>query len=348
MKNCIACITCLMFMQAFISCNNSSIKTTVNNAAMDSTGADTLRHITILDDEALNIVDANAAIEIIASGFKWTEGPLYFPDEKFLLFSDIPDNIVYKWSEGGAVITYLQPSGFTGKVYNGKERGSNALLLSPQHELVLLQHGDRRIAKMDAQLSVPRATFITLASAFNGKRFNSPNDGVFAKDGSLYFTDPPYGLANGLNDSRKELPFQGVFVLRPNGAVELVTDELKFPNGITLSPDEKFLYVSNSDSLNKIWMKYELNEKGLVKSKTQFYSASKDNGIDNGNPDGLKMNKAGYLFASGPGGIWIFNPTGKVIARIFTGQHTSNCTLANNDKDLFITCAGYVLKVKLK
>lgn len=347
MKNCIVVIICAMVMQIPASCNNTT-NSAKAVAVGDSAGADSLRHIEILDNEALNIIDSNAAIEIIAGGFTWTEGPLYFPDQKFLLFSDIPNNKVYKWSEGGAVVTYLEPSGFTGKVYKGKEPGSNALLLSPQHEFVLLQHGDRRIAKMDAELSVPRASFTTLASGYNGKRFNSPNDGVYAKDGSLYFTDPPYGLANRLEDSTKELPFQGVFVLRTNGKVELLTDEIKFPNGITLSPDEKFLYVSNSDPDNKIWMKYELDEKGLIKSKTQFYSAAKDNGIDNGNPDGLKMNKAGYLFASGPKGIWIFSPPGKVIARIYTGQPTSNCALANNEKDLFITCAAFVMRVKLK
>ncbi len=130
--------------------------------------------------------------------------------------------------------------------------------------------------------------------------------------------------------------------------IQLLTDELKFPNGITLSPDEKFLYVSNSDPVNKLWIKYELNETGLIKNKTPFYRATKDEGIANGNPDGLKMNKAGYLFATGPGGVWLFNPAGKVIARIFTGQLTSNCTLANNEKDLFMTCAGYVMRMKLK
>jgi gluconolactonase len=309
---------------------------------------DTTRRIVILDAEALKIIDSSTRIEVIAQGFKWTEGPLYIADGDYLLFSDIPNNKVYKWKEGQDTITYLLPSGFTGEFYKGKEPGSNGLLLNKNHELVLMQHGDRRVAKMKAPLDEPASLFTVLADNYRGKKLNSPNDGVFAADGSLYFTDPPYGLANGVNDSTKQLSFQGVYVLRPNGKLELFTDELKYPNGITLSPDGKYLFVSNSDPNYKIWMRYALDKNGLKKSGELFYRAKEDEGIDDGNPDGMKMNRAGYLFAAGPGGILVFDPSGKLIARIYTGRLTANCCFGKDEKTLFITCSDYVMRVMLK
>ncbi len=341
-------VVLLMILQSFTACNNSTDSSSENKPADTAMVNDTAKRIVILDPEALPVIDSSATIEVIAKGFKWTEGPLYIADGDYLLFSDIPNNKVYKWKEGSDTSTYLYPSGFTGKEYHGSEPGSNGLLLNKNNELVLLQHGDRRVAVMQSSLDKPQMKYLTLADKYNGKQFNSPNDGVFAADGSLYFTDPPYGLAKRLDDSAKQLPFQGVFVLRPTGQVELVTDELKYPNGITLSPDGHFLYVANSDPENKVWMKFELNEKGLVKSKSIFYRAVADEGKDNGNPDGMKVNKAGYLFATGPGGVWIFNPAGKVIARIYTGQPTANCAFGKDEKILFITCSSYVMKVKLK
>jgi len=309
---------------------------------------DTTRRIVILDAEALKILDSSTQIEVIAQGFKWSEGPLYIADGDYLLFSDIPNNKVYKWKEGQDTNTYLFPSGFTGKVYVGKEPGSNGLLLNKNHELVLMQHGDRRVAKMNTPPDKPASSFTILADSYNGKKLNSPNDGVFAKNGSLYFTDPPYGLANGVNDSTKQLPFQGVYILRPNGKLELFTDELKYPNGITLSTDNKYLFVSNSDPNNKIWMRFELDKNGLKKSGELFYRAKEDEGIDDGNPDGMKLNKAGYLFAAGPGGILIFNLSGKLIARIYTGKLTANCGFGKDEKTLFITCSDLVMRIKLK
>ena len=341
-------VVLLLLLQFFTGCNNNTTASSENKAADTAVINDTAKRIVILDPEALKIIDSSASIEVIAKGFKWTEGPLYIADGGYLLFSDIPNNKVYKWKEGGDTSTFLHASGFTGAVYNGKEAGSNGLLLNKKNELVLLQHGDRRVAVMQSPLDKPQTKYVTLADRYQGKQFNSPNDGVFAKDGSLYFTDPAYGLANGLEDSAKQLSFQGVFLLRANGKLELVTDEIKYPNGITLSNDERFLYVANSDPSNKVWMKYELNENGLIKNKTVFYRAVADEGKDNGNPDGLKMNKAGYLFATGPGGVWLFNAAGKVIARIYTGQLTANCALGKDEKELFITCGSYVMRVKLK
>jgi len=350
MKNISPVIFFLIMLHLLNSCSDS--KAGSSEIKKDATRVvisnDSVRRIEILDAEALTLLDFSTPMQVIASGFTWTEGPLYIADGDYLLFSDIPNNKVYKWKEGEDTSVYLYPSGFTGKFYNGKEPGSNGLLLNKNKELILLQHGDRRGAKMNASLDHPRPDYLTLADKYDNKKFNSPNDAVFAEDGSLYFTDPPYGLANRLQDSAKQLSFQGVFILRPNGKLELFTDEIKFPNGITLSPGGKYLFVANSDPDNKIWMRYELDEKGMKKSGGIFCHAKDDDGKDNGNPDGMKMNKKGYLFAAGPGGIWLFNPAGKVIARIYTGALTSNCAFGKDQKELFITSSANVMRIKLK
>ncbi|MEO8414150.1 MAG: SMP-30/gluconolactonase/LRE family protein [Ginsengibacter sp.] len=335
-------------MQIFAGCGSNTNVSTDNIPVSVSSISDTTRRIEILSPEALKILDSSASLEVIAKGFKWTEGPVYIADGDYLLFSDIPHNKIYKWKEGEDTSTYLTPSGYTGDVPKEKEPGSNGLLLNKSGELVLMQQGDRRVAIMQAPLASPSPHFKVLADRYKGKRLNSPNDAVLAANGGIYFTDPAYGLDKGLQDTSKDLSFQGVYYLRPDGTLILLTDELKYPNGITLSPDGHFLYVDNSDPENKIWMKYELDDNGLIKNKSIFYRAVADEGKSNGNPDGMKMNTSGYLFTAGPGGIWIFNPAGEVIARIFTGQLTSNCALGKDQKELFITSSGYVLHVQLK
>ncbi len=340
---------CLLVAAVFTACNNL---TSPERKALQATkvpAADTVvRKIVILDKEALSIIDSTAPVEVIASGYTWTEGPLYVKDSGYLLFSDIPNNAIYKWKEGAGATLYLKPSGHTGPEKKEREPGSNGLLLDIKGNLVLCQHGDRRIAMMQAPLSAPQAKFVTLAGLYKGKRLNSPNDAVYHPNGDLYFTDPPYGLDKRMEDTAKDLPFQGVYRLKSNGQLDLLTDELKFPNGIALSPDGKQLYVSNSDSLNMIWMRYGLDDKGLIKSKTVFYHAREYDGTDAGNPDGMKVNSQGYLFAAGPQGIWIFNPAGKVLARIYTGAKTANCAFSADGKTLFITSKSNVLKVALK
>jgi len=306
------------------------------------------QRIEILKPEALNILDSSAVIEVLAKGFKWTEGPLYIADGNFLLFSDIPNNKVYKWKEGADTSIYLFPSGHTYKEIKHVEPGSNGLILNAAGKLVLMQHGDRRLAIMDAPLSAPMPHYKTLVDRYKGKRLNSPNDAVLAANGNIYFTDPPYGLDERLEDTAKQLTFQGVYCLRPNGELILLTDELKFPNGIALSPDGHFLYADNSDPANKLWMKYELDEKGLIRNKSVFYRAVADEGKDNGSPDGMKVNKAGYLFTAAPGGIWIFNPSGVLVARINIEEKTANCAFGRDQKELFITSSSSLLRVKLK
>ncbi len=342
-------LPCVLWLAIIVtSCHSNTENATTEKVSTGIKKDSVVRRIAILDSEALHIIDSSSAIEVIASGYKWTEGPVYIKDSGYLLFSDIPNNKIFKWKEGGGASLYLTPSGHTFPEKKEVEPGSNGLLLDAKGNLVLCQHGDRRVARMEAPLNNPKPEFITLTDRYKGKRLNSPNDAVFHPNGDLYFTDPPYGLDKRMADTAKELDFQGVYRLKPNGRLDLLTKELKFPNGIALSPDAKVLYVSNSDSTNMTWNQYVLDDKGLIKSESLFYHAKEYDRTDLGNPDGMKVNKQGYLFAAGPQGIWIFSPSGKVLARIYTGAKTANCAFSPDEKTLFITASTQVLKVKLK
>lgn len=305
--------------------------------------------IEILDEEALTVIDPGAEIEVMASGFTWTEGPLWIEEGEYLLFSDIPNNRVYKLTAMGDTSTYLYPSGKSGETSGYREPGSNGLLLSPAGELVLMQHGDRRVAKMTAPLTSPKAEYAALGDNYQGKRLNSPNDGAFDTAGNLYFTDPPYGLPKGMNDPGKELDFQGVYFIPAGGEVQLL-DSISRPNGLALSPDGKKMYVAVSDSKHAVWYEYDIESPGVVRNKKIFFEVTGLMGKEGqqGAPDGLKVNNEGYLFATGPGGVWIFNAEGKPLARIYTGQRTANCALAYDETRLFMTADDYILSVDLK
>ncbi|MCP4974860.1 MAG: SMP-30/gluconolactonase/LRE family protein [Maribacter sp.] len=306
--------------------------------------------IEILDNEALGLLDRDAEIMEIGSGFSWTEGPLWIENGKFLLFSDIPNNKIFKIDAKGKISEFLSPSGFTGSTNRKGESGSNGLLLDELGQLVLMQHGDRRVAKMSANLADPQPVFESLVDSYNGKKLNSPNDGTFDKYGNLYFTDPPYGLVEGAEDPKKELDFHGVYFLNTSDGLKLVDDSLSRPNGIVLSTNEKQLYVAVSDPEHAVWYRYDVVAPGEVENKTLFYDVSHLVGKkgQKGLPDGMKMHSKGYLFATGPGGVWIFNESGKPIARIYTGEATSNCTFSKDEKVLFLTADDYVLQVMLK
>lgn len=254
-----------------------------------------------------------------------------------------------KWKEGVGISTFLHPSGYTGDSAKApkNEPGSNGLILDKNGRLVLCQHGDRRIARMTSPLSDPKPQFETIADRYQGKRFNSPNDAVYAPNGNLYLTDPPYGLEGGEKDPARELDIQGVYLVRPNGKVELVSSEHKWPNGIAVTPDGKYLLVGHSDPDNRAWIKHELNDQGLAASSSVFYKVP-DSEKAEGAPDGMKISKRGYLYASGPGGVWILNPAGKPVARIYTGQATSNTALSADEKTLYITCDDFFYRVRLK
>ncbi len=300
------------------------------------------------DPELANIIDDNPDIQVIAEGFDWSEGPLWLKDKQVLLFSDIPKNCIYQWTEAGGKQLYLRPSGYTGPGTRGGELGSNALLMNAKGQLVLCQHGDRCIATMNAPLNEPKPNFTALATGYDGKKFNSPNDGTFKSNGDLFFTDPPYGLEKRMNDPKKEIPFQGVYRLDSSGHVHLLVDSLSRPNGIAFLPGEKILLISNSDSSRPVWYAFDLGLNDSLSNGRIFFDASADLATGKGLPDGMKVDGQGHVFGAGPGGIFIFNASGKLLGKIRTTSITANCALADDDKTLFITSQNYLLKVKLR
>jgi len=300
-------------------------------------------------DPALDaIIDTSTQAEIIAEGFEWSEGPLWIESEQMLLFSDVPANKVYKWTEANGAEIYLEPSGYTDTATsNSKEPGSNGLALDSEGNLVLCQHGNRQVAKMDAPLNKPEARFIPLAEKYEGKRFSSPNDVVFNSVGDLFFTDPPYGLpAQNDDDPAKEIPFNGIYKVKSTGELILLADGITRPNGIAFFPGEKKMLVANSDPNAANW--YVLDATDPLATPTLFYSATNERDGLKGLPDGLKIDNKGNVFTSGPGGIWIFNPEGKVLGKIKLDEAASNVALSADEKTIYITNDMYVLRVKLR
>ncbi len=313
-------------------------------------GKRTLGTIEILSPKANALIPAGAKMEILGEGYDWAEGPVWVPDETggHVLFSDIPPNSVYRWKEGQGVSLYLKPAGYTGDVARKGEPGCNGLALDKSDgTVVFCEHGNRRIAKL---VDPERAMKITLADNYQGKRFNSPNDLVFHTNGDLYFTDPPYGLEKRMDDPAKELDFQGVYRLSKDKKVTLLTKEMTRPNGIGFSPDEKTLYVANSDPKMAIWKKFPVNEDGtlgegtVLADKTEWVGQEDKKGL----PDGLAVDTEGNIYATGPGGVLIFTPEGEHIATLATGQATANCGFGEDGHTLFITADYYFLKIRLK
>ncbi len=300
-------------------------------------------------DPALDaIIQGNPKVEVIADSFVWSEGPVWIKEQNMLLFSDVPANTIYKWTAEKGKEVYLTPSGYTGTLdHYSNEPGSNGLTLNNQGKLVLCQHGDRRVALMDAPLNAPESKFISLADNYQGKKLNSPNDVVFRSNGDFFLTDPPYGLPKQENDSSREIPFQGVYKVS-NGVTSLITDSLTRPNGIAFFPGEKTLIVANSDPGKAIWYTFDLLENDSVSEARIFYDATENAKTEKGLPDGLKIDKQGNVFASGPGGIWIFNKEGKLLGKIKISEATSNCALADDDKTLYATSDMYVVRIKLR
>jgi len=287
--------------------------------------------------------------EILAEGFEWSEGPLWLPEQDKVIFSDIPNNSIFEWSEERGLALYLKPSGYTDTIARGGETGSNGLLLDEKGNLVLCQHGDRRMARMTVALDAPEARFETIAGAWKGKRFNSPNDAVFSSAGDLYFTDPAYGMELQYKDPRRDMDFTGVFLISPVGEVSLQLKHLTAPNGIGLSPDESKVYVANSGgSTGFIWMEYDVDKNGSLENEKLFYDAGPASDSLRGAPDGLVVRKDGIIFATGPGGVWILTSEGKHLGIIRTGQATSNYTLDAKNHYLYMTADMYLMRIRLR
>ena len=290
-----------------------------------------------------NLLPKESQLEILAEGFTWTEGPLWRTDSRggYLLFTDIPRNSIFSWREGEGIKLFMNPSGYTGVQFYGLEPGANGLLQDDQGRLVMCEHGDRRVSVL-----TEGGGKRTLVDNYKGKRLNSPNDGVCKSNGDIYFTDPPYGLPMRYEDPRRELDFCGVYRLSKNGELTLLTTALARPNGIGFSPDEKTLYVAQSDPENPIWMSFPVQADGTL-GEGKVFASAKDRVIkDPGLPDGLEVDKQGNVWASGPGGIWVFSPAGKLLGKIFTGERTSNCAFGEDGSTLFVTADTYLCRIK--
>ncbi|WP_417740569.1 SMP-30/gluconolactonase/LRE family protein [Rosistilla oblonga] len=314
-------------------------------AAQHCSAQDSLGRIERLDPALDKLLAKDAKIEVLASGFTWSEGPLWVPEEDgYVLLSDIPRNSIFRWDAKRGVSLFMSPSGYTGNTYYGLEPGANGLALDAKGQVMMCEHGDRRVSVLTRDGGKR-----TLVDNYQGKRLNSPNDLVLHSSGAIYFTDPPYGMPKRYDDPRRELDFCGVYRLATDGTLTLISKELARPNGIGLSPDEKTLYVAQSDPKQAIWARFALNDDGTAGAMSILYDATDQVGKLPGLPDGLAVDPQGNLWASGPGGIYVFEPSGKLIGRLLTGQRTSNCTLGGPDgKDLFITADSYLCRVRLR
>jgi gluconolactonase len=295
-------------------------------------------------DPALDaLIPANARVEKLADGFDWAEGPVWRRDKGYLLFSDIPKNTIYKWKEGEGITIFLRPAGYSGPRPQGRELGTNGLAVDAQGRLVVADHGNRQIALVNDSLF----TKTVLADRYDGKRFNSPNDLVFRANGDIYFTDPPYGLWKLNADSAKELPFNGIYRLTPSGTVTLLSRELTFPNGIGISPDGNTLYVALSDADNPYIMAYDIQADGTVARARRFFDSNAliKQGIK-GWHDGLKVDRHGNLFATGPGGVLVISPQGKHLGTIVTGDVTANCAWGDDGSTLYMTVNHALMRVR--
>lgn len=327
----------------FFSCKNNPEAGSSENKAVDPVVEQV--KIEIYDSMATTLIDSTATVEILAKGFYWSEGPLWVEELQAVLFSDVPANTLYKWSEEDSIRVYLAPAGHTGEGNSDSDKGSNGLILDRENRLVLCQHGDRRVARMDADLENPRAQFITLADTYEGKKFNSPNDLVMDRAGNIYFTDPPYGRPENRTG---EIGFNGVFQVSADNEVSLLVDSLTWPNGIALSLDEQTLYINQSDPENPVLYSYDIAGDGTLENgKVLFdFLALAENG--KGLPDGLKIHKSGNIFATGPGGVHVISSEGKHLAFIHTGKATANCAFDTDQEYLYMTTTDLLMRVKLK
>jgi len=293
-----------------------------------------------LDPSLDRIVPRSARMEKLAGGFQFTEGPVWHPDG-YLLFSDPNANTIYRWSPDGSISVFRTKSGYSGfDIGRYHQPGSNGLTLDREGLLTINEHGNRRVTRLE------RTGKITvLADRYEGKRLNSPNDLVYRSDGTLYFTDPPFGLPKAFQDPAKELPFSGVYMLR-DGRVTLLTKELSGPNGIAFSPDEKYLYVDNWDLKRKVLMRYEVNADGTLTNGKVFYDFTSD--PEPVALDGIKVDMEGNVYVSAPGGVWILSPAGKPLGRILPPEHDANFAFGDADgKSLYLTASTGLYRIRV-
>jgi gluconolactonase len=292
-------------------------------------------------DAALDrIVPADAKIEKLAEGFSFTEGPIWF-EAGYLLFSDIPQNEIHKWTPDGKVTLFRKPSGYDlNDAPPGAFIGSNGLTIDQQGRLIICEHGNHRVTRLEKD-----GALTVLADKYEGKRLNSPNDVVQKSNGDFYFTDPPYGLPKLDEDPKKELDFNGVYRLS-NGKLHLLYKELLRPNGLAFSPDEKYMYLNNSEPERKICMRFEVRPDGGLAKGEVFFDITRDQSL--GVPDGMKIDKEGNVYSTGPSGVWIFTSEGKHLGTIKPPEVPANIHWGGADaRTLFMTARTGLYRIKL-
>lgn len=326
----------------------TALPLTAQQAPRDASG--TLGTIERFDPALDALIPPGAQIEKLAEGFSWSEGPVWRRRQKDLLFSDVPQNVVYRWQEGAGLSEFLRPSGFTGEPRGG-ESGANGLTLDRRGNLILCQHGDRRVARLEAD-----GSFTTLADRWDQRRFNSPNDLVFLRrtccwglcsaGHDLFFTDPPYGLRQGVDDPERELPFHGVYRLTRRGELRLQLRDLSRPNGITVSPDRRTVYVAISDPEMPLIMAYSLSRSGDLTDGRIFYDTRHLMPGRKGLPDGLKTDRAGNVWTTGPGGVLVLSPQGRLLGLVNPGEATANCAWGDDGSTLYLTAHRHLCRIR--
>ena len=319
-----------------------------NVSAQNTTNYPTIGRVDRFDPGLDRLIAPDARIEVLCGGFEWAEGPVWVPEAGnrfggYVLFSDIPHNAVVKWQEGGGATTFLKPSGYTGVADYGAEPGSNGLALDAKGRLVSCEHGDRRISVITAG-----GGKMTLADRWNGKRFNSPNDLAIRSNGDIFFTDPIYGLPAREKDPMREIDFCGVYRLQPDGTVTVQSREMSRPNGIAFSPDEKTLYVANSDGADPVWRAFPVKADGSLGDPRPFFDGSRQDRIRSGGGDGMKVDALGNVFATGPGGVLVISPGGELLGRIVTGERIANVGWGNDGSVLYLTSDMYLCRIQTR
>ena len=299
-----------------------------------------------LDPRMEDLIDKNAKIELLAEGFDWAEGPVWVERLNGVLFSDVPNNKVYMWNEKKGLSIFIEPSGMTNYSPTNKSDGSNGLALDKNGNLILCQHGDRTVARLK-NWNFKKSSFDIIVEKYEGKRLNSPNDLVFDKSGSIYFTDPPYGLKIQDDDPLKELNFNGIYRWSESKGIELLSKSMKRPNGIILSEDEKTVYVGNSDKDNNVIIAFD-NDKNRLVNERVFFDGNKLSKNRVGLFDGLKLHSSGIIFTTGPGGVLLLDSKGKHLGTIMPGKATANCAFDSDESYLYLTSDNVLARIKLK
>ncbi|MDN3377834.1 MULTISPECIES: SMP-30/gluconolactonase/LRE family protein [unclassified Pseudoalteromonas] len=321
------------YIQAWVVLTAVLISTAVDAEPMIKQGP-----YEVYDNRALQVLNLDAPIETLATGFEWLEGPVWVEDEGYLLFSDIPTHQVYRYQPDQGVHLYLADSGY-----------SNGLVMNNQNELVLLQSRSRKIVTMASSVNDPKTNYRELVSRYQGQQLNSPNDGIYDQQGTLFFSDPPYGLAKQLDDPAKELSFQGVYSLNAKGQLRVLDKQLIYPNGIALSKDESTLYVAASNPQKPAWYQYKLHKDGTVINKKLLYQLPAVTSDSHGLPDGLKIHAdSGIIFATGPNGLWLFDEQGTLLARVRLPHISANLAFNAQQNRVYITAHQHLLALSLK